>query len=450
MRAEMRAAGLTVEKLFKKLAKKGDRVAEDSFLKHVQGLAGLNLPLEHAMLLTRRIEVGGVGQRPFLRFLQKYFKVIKDIAITTTFDVIASKDKPVRKANLDEVFEVLEGPTNDAASGLDRVKVKSLLDGVEGWVSVKGNQGKVFLAETEKPFFQCLKDVALETAFTSGSANVRSVKAEEVLELLEGPRKESIGSLMRIRGKAVDDSKTGWVTLKDKTGKEFLEKGNKCYTCTATVAITDVFDIKTCKVMKKLAVDEVFTISEGPVAEEGTGVERVKGKSTKDNVEGWITIKGNAGTTYAKVNEKLYTVTHEVEMQTQFKSDSSSVRTLKVGEAVEVTEGPREEKFEALNRAKVRTSGDDTVGWISVKTDNVKKWTPFYKFLKAGSLYAEKGSKEGVVREATVGEMLELQEGPVEIDGQMWLKGQMKKDGVVAWTPIKGTDGFKVLVNSSQ
>jgi hypothetical protein len=63
MRSEMQAANLSAEELFKKLAKKGDRVSEDAFLNHVQGLAGLNLPLEHAMLLTRKIEVGGVGQR---------------------------------------------------------------------------------------------------------------------------------------------------------------------------------------------------------------------------------------------------------------------------------------------------------------------------------------------------------------------------------------------------
>merc|ERR1719247_4054038 len=118
------------------------------------------------------------------------------------------------------------------------------------------------------------------------------------------------------------------MTLKDKSGKVHMEKSGKVYTCTATVAITDVFDIKTCKVLKKLTVDEVFTISEGPVAEEGTGVERVKGKSTKDDVEGWITIKGNAGSVYAKVNEKLYTITKEVVMGSSFASSSSAVRTL--------------------------------------------------------------------------------------------------------------------------
>merc|ERR1719247_566072 len=238
------------------------------------------------------------------------------------------------------------------------------------------------------------------------------------------------------------------MTLKDKSGKVHMEKSGKVYTCTATVAITDVFDIKTCKVLKKLTVDEVFTISEGPVAEEGTGVERVKGKSTKDDVEGWITIKGNAGTSYAKVNEKLYTVTGEVTMQKMFSSDSSEIRKIAAQEAIEVLEGPREERFEPAQRAKVRTSSDSAVGWISVKGDNTRKWTPSYKFLKASPLYAEKNSKETVVREAAPGEFLELAEGPVECDGAMWLKGQMKKDGALGWTPLKGEGGAKILINS--
>merc|ERR1719247_1188634 len=126
------------------------------------------------------------------------------------------------------------------------------------------------------------------------------------------------------------------MTLKDKSGKVHLEKSGKVYTCTATVAITDVFDIKTCKVLKKLTVDEVFTISEGPVAEEGTGVERVKGKSTKDDVEGWITVKGNQGTTYAKLDEKRYKVTKETPLQKAFQTDSGEVTTLAEGTSVEV------------------------------------------------------------------------------------------------------------------
>lgn len=323
-----------------------------------------------------------------------------------------------------------------------------MFDSAEGWVSMKGNQGKVFLEKTEKPFYHCLKDVVLQKDFTSGSADIRTIKAEEVMELLEGPRKEKLGSAMRLRGKASSDGKTGWFTMKDKLGEEFAKKNGKCYACTATVAITDNYDIKTCKVIKKLAVGEVFTVSEGPITEDATGIERVKGKSTKDDVEGWITTKGNAGTVYATVNEKLYVVVKEVALHSQFASSSSLVRNLAAQEAVEVLEGPREEKFLPAERVKVRTS--DCSGWITVKADSARSWTPFYKFLKAASLYASKGVKESVVREVGVSEVIELHEGPVEIDGKMWMSGRMKKDGAIGWTAMKSEEGAKLLVQGGQ
>lgn len=392
-------------------------------------------------MLTQKIEVDGVSHRSFLRLAQKFYKVVQEIAITNTFG-IDTKDKPVRKAEKDEYVELMEGPKKDEKSGLERVKVKCLKDGAQGWLSIKGNQGKIFLAPVDKPFFTCLKDVTLDQDVEGGSS-VRTLKADEVLELIAGPRQETPGSVMRSRRKAVQDGKVGWFTVKDPKGTEYAEKDQTLYTCLSTVAITDVLDIKDCKVLKKLAVDETFVVTEGPVDDVG-GMTRVKGKSTKDDVEGWITIKGNAGTHYAKLNEKRYKVTREIPMQQKFNTDSD-VRTLAVGEAVEVLEGPKEEKFTPINRIQIRTSTDRAVGWISVKGDSVRPWTNHYKFLKAAPLYTAKGLTESVVREVAAGEALELLEGPMEIEGVMWLKGRMKsKDGAVGWT-VKNNDSVRLL-----
>lgn len=257
------------------------------------------------MLVTRKLETGGIGRRAFMSFLQQYMVVVKEIAITSTFE-INTKDKPIRRAELDEVFEVLEGPKVDEKIGLSRVRAKSMNDSIEGWISVKGNnQGKVFLSEVEKPFYRCTKEFPLQKEFSSGSEAVRPVKVEEILELIEGPRKEVFQNSLRMRGKA-RDGKTGWFTVKDKHGVELATKGTKHYVCTATVAMTDIFDIKTCKVLKKLSVDDVFILMEGPTEDKDAGLVRVKGKLIKDDIEGWVTIQGNAGTKYAKVNEKLH------------------------------------------------------------------------------------------------------------------------------------------------
>jgi hypothetical protein len=446
IRAELLSQGVSLDDFFARLAPDGERIPEKAFVKYVKGLKDLGLSAEHAKLLIRQIEEGGVSRRSFNKFLQKFLKVVKEIAITPVFDIVDSKEKPVRKAEMEEIMEVIEGPKVDEKSGLERVRVKALKDGAEGWVSVKGNQGKVFLSDTEKPFYACMKDVVLEKDFKTNSQNsVRTLKADEVVELIEGPCQETLGSSMRLKGKATLDGKIGWFTMKDQNGTEFVEKSGKVYTCTATVAITDAFEINSCKVLKKLTVNEVFTISEGPV-DDPSGVQRVKGKTAKDDVEGWITIKGNAGTTYAKANEKLYTVKTEVPMQQRMQSDSPAMRNLAADEAIEVLEGPKEEKFSPVSRVKVRAASDRAIGWVTMKTESLRSWKPLYKFVKAAPLYTAKGMKESIVREVVAGDILEMLSCPVEDDGVMWVKVQAKKDSAVGWAPMKDEKGARLVM----
>merc|ERR1712003_64692 len=98
-----------------------------------------------------------------------------------------------------------------------------------------------------------------------GLESLRSLQADEVLELLEGPRKETYPLALRIRGKACSDGAVGWFTARDKKGIVLAEADGKYYSCVTTVAMTDDLDIKNCKVVRKLAVGELFTVLEGPV-----------------------------------------------------------------------------------------------------------------------------------------------------------------------------------------
>jgi hypothetical protein len=370
-------------------------------------------------------------------------KVVKDIAITPSFEIVDTKEKMVRKAEMNEIVEIIEGPTTDEKSTLERVRVKAVVDGTEGWITVKGSQGKLFLEKVEKPFYTCTRDVDLAKDFQSTGEPLRSLKAEEVVELIEGPRSQTLGNAMRARVKTAKDSKVGFVTTTDPHGNVLVEKNSTIYTCVSTVAITDVFDISSCKVLRKMNAAEIFTMSEGPVSEDSSGITRVKGKSQKDGIEGWVTITGNAGTVFAKLNEKLYTVKKQVALEQSFPSDSTAIRTLEEEEALEILDAPKEEKHQPVERMKVRAS-DGAVGWITVKSGTVKKWSPTYKSLKATSLYVAKGMKESVVREVVQAEIMQIVEGPVEVDGVMWVKGKMKKDGAVGWALIKEEKGARL------
>jgi len=442
---------ITLDALFTELAKPGeDVIQEEVFCERLAKLDGAGIQAEHGKLLYQSLQAGsgGIARRRFCSFIQQYFVVIKVIALTNEFEI--STCKTIRKAEVDEIIEAIEGPKTDEKLGLVRVRGRSLTDGAQGWISVKGNQGTPFLQEVEKPFYSCNKEVPLENDF-AGSAAVRTLKADEVLELMEGPRTETYPDGLRARGKTSGDDALGWFTIKDQKGVVFAEVSDKYYTCSSSVAMTDGFDIKNCKVLRKFAVGELFIAEGEPKMEESAEITRVRGKAVKDNVEGWITIKGNAGTVYATVSKKHYTIRQTVPLQKRFNTGSEGVRELMKDEAIEVTE-TKTEKFEPAVRVKGRVLGDGAVGWITLKADTVKPWVPFYTAVKATPLHetlAIAGAK--VVRELVAGEKLELLEGPTETtDGEsaarvLRMRGRAEKDNVVGWVTVRNAEGKSVL-----
>jgi len=445
LRGEVQRRSLTPEDLFAELLQEGeDRIQEAAFIRHLETLDGLSFQPEHARLLCRHIEVGGIGRRKFLALLQQYFVVVRSIAITDEFEI--SKGKLIRKADADEVIEVLEGPLTDDKVGLTRVKGKSLIDGQEGWITVCGNQGTPFLQEMEKPYYACTEEVVLQSDFDSEDMPVRTLRADEVVELLEGPRKESFSPVVRVHAKAVIDGVAGWLTVKDSKGATFAEPDGQYYSCITSVAMTDELDIKNCNVLRKLTEGEVFTVLEGPVNDKDAGITRVKGKATKDEKEGWITIRGNAGTVYAEASSKHFTVIEDVALHKQFASaDADIVRMLDKGEALLATQGPKEETVQPAVRVKGRALSDGAIGWITLKGDNVRPWSPYFNCLKStpmhDSLIVEGAT---LVRQTEVGEVVELLEGPTKEDGQEpRIKVRAEKDGAVGWVTVRGSDGTK-------
>lgn len=314
---------------------------------------------------------------------------------------------------------------------------------------MKGNQGTPFLKESAKPFHACATEIVMEETFKSeGATVVRTLQEDEVIEVLEGPRKEEFGEASRAKCKASKDGAVGWVTLKTRDGEAQAEWGDKYYQCTASIAITDSKDIKNCRVLRKLDVGEVFLALEGPAEEEG-GVTRCKGYILKDQQEGWITIKGNAGTVYAELGSKHYKVLKQTCLQKKFKTDGNeTVRMLEKGEVIAITDGPKDEKFEPIMRMKGRALSDSACGWITVKDKSLKNWSPIYKCLSATVVHDGFKVKESqVVRRMEVGELVEIVEGPTleTAIGVIRIKAKAEKDGALGWITVKGNGGTLFL-----
>jgi len=371
IREMVQTQSLNLEAIFAEQAAGQERIMEDVFCKYVSTLPGLDFPEEHANLLFRHVAADGVTCRAFLRMVQQYFVCTKEIAVTTNFEISISKT--VRRMELGQIIEVLEGPQCDEKLGVTRIKGRVLSDGVVGWISVKGNQGTPFLKPCDKPFYKCTCEASLDSDVSTGSGEIRAIEVDEVIEVLQGPQREKPDSAQRARGKAVKDGATGWFTVKDQSGTEIARVGSY-YKVAATVAMTDALEIKTCKVVRKLDVDEIITLLEEPSDEGGTS--RAKARALKDDTEGWVTLKGNAGTVYADVNRKYYAVLQDTPLQKTFASEGSEeVRILEQDEAIDVLEGPRDEHTSEIVRLKGRAAKDGAEGWVTLRDSHFVEWT---------------------------------------------------------------------------
>jgi len=451
LREDVQKRSITLDALFLELAAPSkETISEDAFCKTVTKSQAMACSSEQALLLFRHVEADGITRRSFLRILQQYYVCVKTIAITNEFEI--SKSKTHRMLDLDEVIEVLEGPRSDERLGITRIRGRALSDGAVGWISVKGNQGTPFLKETPKPFYTCVTKLALEPEFKQqDGTSVRMLNSDEVLEVLEGPRRERVGDVVRIRAKTCKDGSTGWMTVKDKEGEVFAEAAcnNQYFVCVVSIAMTDVQDIKACKVVRKLEVNETMRILEGPLTEDSTGVSRVRGQSMKDNMIGWVTIKGNAGTVYAEENKQVYTVLRDVNLQRKFQSDSEAVRLLAKDEAVELIEGPKEERSDALVRVRGRAVSDGAMGWVTMKDRFLKPWSPHYRCTNATVMNDALSVKTAAtIRKLEVGETVEVVEGPMleESLDVMRVRARADLDGAVGWVTLKGSRGTPFLV----
>jgi hypothetical protein len=310
-----------------------------------------------------------------LNYLQLYFEVSNIIAFTTECD--AGNSKALRKAEKGELVVVVEGPIHDEKLNVDRVKCKSLADGTEGWMTVKGNQGTVFLRKVPKPIFEAVKEPPLQTDSTLDSAAIRTLKEKEILEQVGTPKQETADPVSRTKVKAKKDNAVGWVTLKSQGG-DMLATLSDTLIIKAGVGITDGKDIKSAKVLRKLEEGEKFTTCGNEVEDKENGVFRVEGVAVKDDKRGWITTRGNRGSVFAVSQgntSKSYSATHEIDLHLQFQSSSGVKRKLEVGETFSVLEGPREEKSAPVKRLQVRAVAGGETGWVTSNA-NVKKWRP--------------------------------------------------------------------------
>lgn len=424
--------------MFKELAGEG-ALSEAQLAKHL-GTLRLALPAEHRQLLFEQIcPDGAMSRQAFAEMLERYFKCIKDIVMTNALDL---ESEIVRKVAVGEILEVLEGPTTIEDTGISRVRARALADNKKGWVALKGNKGTCFLQQTMKPAY-CVAEATVIEGESGGEA-----KVGDVLELIRGPITEAALPATRARCKA-SSGQTGWITVSDPKGQVFAQPGKSRYACVAAIALTDLDNIKAkeCKVLRKVEKGEALLLVDGPTDFPDAGVSRIKVQCAKDQKEGWVTLKGNAGKSFVEEASKLYDIAKAVPLESGFQTGSSEVATLSEGDSVEILEGPKEEKSADVVLLEVRSLSNGARGLVTQRGANLKPWSPHYKCVAPTVMHDRLTLDDDVqtLQRLEIGDTLDLVEGPTfEADmGVLRVKGKVR--GVTGWVTIAGNQGKPFL-----
>lgn len=222
IRAKMGEDGKSGEQYFKSLTD-DDSLSKDKFVSLLGELGDLDLKDDQAEKLFKHIagdDATGVSQERFLELIRLHYKCVKN---TVMSEELTIKSKTVRRLDVGEILEILEGPAKEDGVGVQRAKCKAVQDEAIGWVTIAGNQGTAFL-EPGGNCFTCVKETTLTDGLSiQDSKTVRKVAKGEVIEVLEFSKKDASLDIKRIKGLCKLDGATGWITVAGNQGTTYLE-----------------------------------------------------------------------------------------------------------------------------------------------------------------------------------------------------------------------------------
>jgi len=208
---------LSQDDLIKAMDKDGDgSVSKGDFTAFLEGCDGLKLEgsqVDKLYALLDESNTGAIPQDTLLCFIRVYYRVIQDTVITTEQSIKGSKT--VRRLEVDEIVEALEGPVEEEDVKIKRIRASALRDSSEGWITVMGNNDTVFLEE-HPPLFRLVAAAPLTKEIEATSEAIKALPIGEPVEVLDWDKKDEAGhSRLRVRTRGGagggEERVTGWL-----------------------------------------------------------------------------------------------------------------------------------------------------------------------------------------------------------------------------------------------
>lgn len=212
IRGSLTASSKTAAQLFDELNTDGSPMDAEGFAKLVESLKNVTLNEAEVQKLFEHIvgDAGSLNKDRFLEIIRLFYKCLKSTVLS---EEVSIKSKTVRKLKEGEVLEAIEGPLVEEGVGVKRVRCRAVTDDATGWATIAGNQGTSFLIPGGN-LFTCKEEITITDIMSLPARTIRTLAKEELLEVLEFPRKEASADVQRVRAKCKVDGVTGWVTMR--------------------------------------------------------------------------------------------------------------------------------------------------------------------------------------------------------------------------------------------
>ncbi|CAK0890967.1 unnamed protein product [Prorocentrum cordatum] len=120
-------------------------------------------------------------------------------------------------------------------------------------------------------------------------------------------------------------------------------------------------------VLRRLEIGEVVRqlskpekVDGGPL---GSGILRIRCRAVKDKAEGWVSIESDKGTVFLKPCSKYYVCSKPLLMKSGEEASCPIVRSLVVGDVIEIMEYPA--NTVKVEQVRARFVGSDDTGWVN-------------------------------------------------------------------------------------
>merc|ERR1712113_830365 len=157
----------------------------------------------------------------FVNLIRRFMKAARETVITSEIDI---KSNTLRRVGVNEVIELVDSPEKDETADILRARCRAMSDGLEGFITIRGNiSGADFVTDGGHLFIVVKDTILTPNLGLEGGGTTRKLREGDIVKVREWARKEEKSGLMRMKCQVKSNGVVGWVTTVGNQGSVYVE-----------------------------------------------------------------------------------------------------------------------------------------------------------------------------------------------------------------------------------